>query len=479
MVLCALSFVVPSGAQTFEEYRKGIIKEFEDYREQKRTEFEMYRSRLNKEYAERLSSDWRSFGVQNAKERPEIPGPKKPLKQDGEIPESSITLPTGLIHPELQPSVSPPISEPLDSTTKKKDISFDFFGSRCFIGRLDLNIAPEPTSSSVASVWKSLSDSGMAASLTDDCLLIRKQLRLCDWAYLLLVEKASETLFPSNKNAATLLAVWLLCQSGYDVLPGFVDGQIRLLYSADREIYGVCCAHIGKKDYYIKMPSDTIRSLESVSIPFSSENVNLRMVMDQIPLFPDSPTDAAYCSAQWSAAPPFEVIPNSHLVDFMRSYPLVDWEVYGASALSAEVRNSVFAALSIIVEDMVPLDAVNTILEYTQRGFSYMSDGDQFGEEKPFFIEENFVYPFNDCEDRAILFCRLVHEILGLDTVYLHYPSHLCAAVDVSGIETGYNVNVNGRKYWICDPCYIPSKVGNLAPPYRKSVPEIISITMP
>ena len=64
----------------------------------------------------------------------------------------------------------------------------------------------------------------------------------------------------------------------------------------------------------------------------------------------------------------------------------------------------------------------NILIDFVQNSFQYQTDGEQFGYEKPFFMDENFYYPACDCEDRAILFSNLVKDLLGLDAVLLDYP---------------------------------------------------------
>ena len=60
--------------------------------------------------------------------------------------------------------------------------------------------------------------------------------------------------------------------------------------------------------------------------------------------------------------------------------------------------------MDIMTEGLGEEEAVNMILSYMNYGFKYMTDDNQFNREKPFFPDENFYYPYNDCEDRAILF---------------------------------------------------------------------------
>lgn len=45
----------------------------------------------------------------------------------------------------------------------------------------------------------------------------------------------------------------------------------------------------------------------------------------------------------------------------------------------------------------------------------------------------NYYYPYSDCEDRSILFARLVKDLLGLDVVLLYYPAHIATAVCFKG----------------------------------------------
>ncbi|MDE6057263.1 MAG: hypothetical protein K2F93_04540, partial [Muribaculaceae bacterium] len=117
---------------------------------------------------------------------------------------------------------------------------------------------------------------------------------------------------------------------------------------------------------------------------------------------------------------------------------------------------------------------------YMNYGFKYMTDDGQFGREKPFFPDENFYYPYNDCEDRAILFSRIVKQVLDLDAVYLFYPGHLAAAVKFSpGVNVkGATVDVDGVSYVVCDPTCIGAKAGYLHPNYAKQPVKVYKVAL-
>ena len=90
-----------------------------------------------------------------------------------------------------------------------------------------------------------------------------------------------------------------------------------------------------------------------------------------------------------------------------------------------------------------------------------MTDGEQFGFEKPNFPDETFYYPYCDCEDRAMLYSTLVRDLLGLDTILLDYPNHIASAVRFTeDIPGDYVVLDDGSKYLICDSTYIGAPIG-------------------
>lgn len=126
------------------------------------------------------------------------------------------------------------------------------------------------------------------------------------------------------------------------------------------------------------------------------------------------------------------------------------------------------------IHGMSQKQAANALLHFVQYAFDYATDGEQHGYEKAYFIEENFYYPKNDCEDRAIFYAFLVHNLLGLDVHLIQYPGHECTAVnftDQSIMGDGYIYN--NKVYTICDPTYIGASVGQCMPAYINTTPKI------
>ena len=167
-------------------------------------------------------------------------------------------------------------------------------------------------------------------------------------------------------------------------------------------------------------------------------------------------------------------IPNI-AIQIGKDYLQTDVPVYASSSLSEEFRKDLLTQVSSQIQGLSEYDAVGKILDFIQHAFNYKTDWDQFGYEKSFYVEENFYYSANDCEDRAVLLAFLVRNLLHLDVHLLYYPGHEATAIrfsDQSIKGDGY-VYQDGSKYIICDPTYIGAGVGQCMPEYENVKPKV------
>ncbi|MDR1340167.1 MAG: hypothetical protein LBK58_08970, partial [Prevotellaceae bacterium] len=91
-------------------------------------------------------------------------------------------------------------------------------------------------------------------------------------------------------------------------------------------------------------------------------------------------------------------------------------------------------------------------------------DNKIWGGDRPFFADETVYYPFSDCEDRSILFSRLVRDLMSLKVILLYYPGHLATAVQFNETIPGDYLLVNEKRYLVCDPTYIGASIGRTMP---------------
>ena len=167
---------------------------------------------------------------------------------------------------------------------------------------------------------------------------------------------------------------------------------------------------------------------------------------------------------------------NSNLIKLYNDYPILDWELYANTPMSNDLANKLLPALKKEVAGKTEEQAANIILNFVQTAFQYKTDEEQFGYERPFFVDELFYYDYSDCEDRAVLFSYLVRKILQLDVVLLYYPNHLATAVKFSTYSDGDYVSVNGKKYVVCDPTYINANIGEAMPKFKNVSAKVIEL---
>ena len=91
-----------------------------------------------------------------------------------------------------------------------------------------------------------------------------------------------------------------------------------------------------------------------------------------------------------------------------------------------------------------------------------------------FFAEESLYYPYCDCEDRSILFSRLVRDLLGLKVILVYYPGHLATAVHFTEEIKGDYIILDDRKYVVCDPTYLGAFVGETMSGMDNSTAKVI-----
>ena len=113
-------------------------------------------------------------------------------------------------------------------------------------------------------------------------------------------------------------------------------------------------------------------------------------------------------------------------------------------------------------------------MNFIQTAFEYEYDDKVWGGDRAFFAEESAYYPYCDCEDRSILFSRIVRDLLDLDVVLIYYPGHLATAVEFHTLVNGDYINLNDRKFTICDPTYIGAPVGITMPDMNNNEAMVI-----
>lgn len=317
----------------------------------------------------------------------------------------------------------------------------------------------------IADAYEALCNSDYKPLLAD-CAQIRKDLRLNDWGVFTLVRQVADT-YCGTANESIVMQQFLLNEMGYKARMArkATEDKMMLFVATDCSIYAHPYITLNGQNYYNLSGNNEQCQFYTCQKDSPKAKNSVGMQLKEAPLFPGTVVSSTH-QAKGSAARVTVDVPKA-LMDFYKDYPQCDYSVYFNAPVNAAMENRILSSLAPLVQGRNEADAANILINFVQTAFQYQTDGQQFGYEKPFFVEELFYYPYSDCEDRAMLFSYLVRKLLGLDVVLLDYPEHIATAVRFNGNVSGDYLMVNGRKYIVCDPTYIGASIGMTMPRYK------------
>ena len=317
----------------------------------------------------------------------------------------------------------------------------------------------------IADAYEALCNSDYKPLLAD-CAQIRKDLRLNDWGVFTLVRQGADT-YCGTANESIVMQQFLLNEMGYKARMArkATEDKMMLFVATDCSIYAHPYITLNGQNYYNLSGNNEQCQFYMCQKDSPKAKNSVGMQLKEAPLFPGTVVSSTH-QAKGSAARVTVDVPKA-LMDFYKDYPQCDYSVYFNAPVNAAMENRILSSLAPLVQGRNEADAANILINFVQTAFQYQTDGQQFGYEKPFFVEELFYYPYSDCEDRAMLFSYLVRKLLGLDVVLLDYPEHIATAVRFNGNVSGDYLMVNGRKYIVCDPTYIGASIGMTMPRYK------------
>lgn len=306
--------------------------------------------------------------------------------------------------------------------------------------------------------------------LVEDINSARKYMKLNGWATYLLVNDIAKQ-FASSANEQVVLRLFLLNELGFKSQIGQAGSTLVLLVAPDVMVYDVPYVGIGGQNFYdVDKKLNGAFKLCSKLSPKATKAVDMHITT--LPALDTTTKPSTHAFAQLGASVTANVA-NSQMNLYQR-YPQCDFSVYVKAPVSPTVAQPALNALRPLIQGKSETEAANIILTYCQKAFEYKTDDDQFGYEKPFFVEELFFHPYSDCEDRSILFQYLVRNLLKLEVVLLDYPNHIATGVKFNSAVNGDKVTSGSTTYLVCDPTYIGASIGMAQPSFKNVKPEVL-----
>lgn len=446
--------------------QEDLLREFNAFVAQENKTFDSRIRQMNKEFADYLKKEWISFPTYTNQ-----PPATDPDTSAIKVPETNIADIKNQKEEALLPS-----NEAENARTESGRLKISFFGkslslpfSRSFI--IPVNNVGE---AAVSKAWSKASDIDYSP-LQTALLQYKKDLRLNDWGYIQLVQQSVRTIYAGQNflDGAVFLTAYLLNQSSYSAKLARIDNRLALLVEINETIYTVPQLKNGRQTltilYHRPLSSTVNVYTYKESLPFADRRISMHI--SELPLLNGKCLSAVLPNKWQNETIRVEV--NKALIDFYSTMPQTDFTVYGNSGTSVQIKN-LCRYLKRYIENKSETEAVSLLLDFVQHAFDYQADTGQFGYEKVFFPDEMLYYPYNDCEDRAIFFCRLVRLLLNLPVALVNYPNHIAAAVCFTTPAGGTNFRQNGKEYTLCDPTYINAGIGECMKQFEQVKAKLI-----
>lgn len=455
----------------------ALTTDFDAFTKQARQDFDGFVADADKQYADFLERAWKQYAAVSGETIPRWRDKPMPIrKRDGddrrpirdrewdmEIIDIPRPQPDPVPKPQPDPEPVPqpkPEPKPVPQPVPEKTLTYRLYDftdvkvSDC----PDINLGT-PSNTSVSAAWRKL-DQGGCRNMLADCQRMRRDLNLCDWAYMTMVHGLADAKFPGRPDEAAMLAGYILRNSGLCVKYALIDGSLDVLFASEALLYkrNMAIDASGKR-YYC----------------FNRKNFNSYVSYDDVPVAGVVPVNVevslprvtgSMCKLRrmstFSGMPDINVSVCNGLMKFFETYPpcayndnfVSRWAICARTPFSDDVKSTFYPELRRAVEGKSPYDAVDVILSICQNSLPYGYDDEIWGGDRAFFPEETLYYPKSDCEDHAIIFARMIHDILGYDVALIYVPGHLLAAVrpPADGDMQGDCLVIDGRRYYVCEP---------------------------
>ena len=462
----------------------AVADSYQDWLKFQNLEYIQYKKSLDEEFSDMLKKDWEEFQSKSTpsaykKQKPiELPTLSKPIDTPKiEIKKSPIVKTIPIKKSEIQKSIQ------IEQKIKKLDnfytSSFDFYSEKITL-QYDKKTSFHLKSidkNSISQFWDMMSKT-QYKKLLEQITKEEKKLNLNDWAKYQFLFKLGFEIF-KDKNSANLFTWFSLVKMGFDTKVGYNDNTIYLMSTMQHNLFQISFFTLKNKKYYILTPSGKIKDVGSIytyagEYPNATNALSFSM-KSELKLYNNIKAKSlkfTYDKENYTIKSQY----STDLVDFYKTFPQSDYNIYFTTQNSTPLANSILQTLAPLVEGKSEIEAVNLLLRFVQTSFKYKTDQNQFNAEKVMFPEETIFYPYSDCEDRSILFSYLVKNLLNLDIIGVKYSDHLTTAIAFSSQISGDNFKYKDIQYTITDPTYINANAGVSMPKYKNSSFKIISL---
>lgn len=459
-------------------YMQQLQNDFDQYSDDLKAEHRRFWQDINREFAEFMARPWTPVRLTEPTPVPVVPEPRPVtiddddhgddiviIHRDTVIPVVTVVTPP---EPRPQPRPVVPIEDDRKPTPRPvPKYNFTFWGTAAEVDRPDIEgYNACDGSRNYSDAWMYLANHNFDR-LAIDVLALRDKHRLCDWAYIGMLEQLSASLCYDN-NLAQILYGFLLSRSGYNFryLREPVSGMLVIGIATDWGLYNRplyfadnCSFYLPEdcKDIDFEVCDWQMPGAEPVRMAYT-RNMDLSL----------SPSSERVVPVKYTAASDtLSARTNTNLITFMNTYPKVfgdgksPWQIVANFPFDSYLRDQLYPQLRRRIERLDEVGAARYLLKVCQ-SFPYGYDDKIWGYDYPLTVEQTWYHLQSDCEDHAIHFSRLVRDLLGLRTVLIYLPGHLVAGIQFRDHDfEGTYVALGDEQFLVCDPTYFGADLGS------------------
>ena len=454
-------------------YSQNDKESFQKYRERVLSDFQNFRKSILDDYEKFLGGEWKEREMFEGMKSYPLPKPDKQPSRDKDdpVPPPTTVEPDGVKPIEPVAPHEPPQQKPVVPNPQSM-IQFEWCGMTMQLP--DAKISSNLNSTdrdNIVDYFDCLRESRIEKDVIPQIITIARSSNFNDWCVLLLIESYVRKIKSnSNINTRNFIVWYMLLCLNYDVRPLFNGKTFFYMVHIPFDIYSRNYLIYNNKKYYIFGEGELNKNINPNSPDITGD-------ADLYPIIPiiSRPLNIPYRAKRFSHSFSGFTLSgevNENIIKVMSRFPQMPIPCYAISEGDSKARKQVLDQMGSFIKGMSEFEAANFILQFIQ-SFDYAKDEDQFGYEKPFFVEEILYYPKCDCEDRAIFYYYLVTNLLGNDVHLVSYPLHEC-----NGVNFSKNLNADcymyqGKQYVICDPTYIGASIGMCMPDFKNTRPEV------
>lgn len=334
---------------------------------------------------------------------------------------------------------------------------------------------------SLALLWQQMSRSPFGIIL-NDIIKIANRLNLCDWSLLRFIETYSDTVCASKSHReSVLMQVYILHSLGFRVcLAKDNNGNLYRLISTDARLDGAV------EFYEDGIPYSLLDPFEEMDLCLFSFNDHgeypITMSINPDERFYSECVDTLRFTSVRYPEVSVSVAVDDVLKTFYEEYPiyltndnpLTEFYYRASVPMTRDIQETVYPVLTAAVDGKTNVEALNILLDFVQTAFRYEMDSERWRKERFFFPGEIWFYDTSDCDDKAILFSRLVRDVLGLEVALVFWPGHLSCAVKLEEPLHAYVFDVSGQQFVSCDPTMPGACVGDVMPQLKEVKASLI-----